>query len=169
MKKRNLLCAILACVMLLCCISLVSCDGEESKKTTYGVTIGGVVIELDAEAEAILTALGAWKTYDASPTCAYEGEDKVYGYGSFDVQTYTLGGKDYIHSVYLLDDTHATREGISVGSTRDGVVEAYGTPTKETAGALIYEGNAMTLTFLLRDGTVTAIQYVKSDTASIPA
>lgn len=162
MKLRTYLSLMLSLLMLLSAAWLIACDGEQPQKTTYGVTLGSVPIEIDAEAEAILASLGAWKTYDASPTCAFEGEDKVYGYGSFDVQTYTSAGKDYIHSIYLLDDTYATREGISVGSTRDAVIAAYGEPNEQTASSLTYRADGMTLSFLLRDGTVTNIQYVKT-------
>ena len=161
MKFQKYVSLVLAVLMLLSMGTLASCDGGENEKTTYGVTLGTVSVEIDAEAEAILAALGAWKTYDASPTCAFEGEDKVYGYGSFDIQTYTADGKDYIHSIYLLDDAYATRKGISVGSTREAVITAYGDPNEESATALTYNADGMVLSFLLRDGTVTNIQYVK--------
>ena len=160
---KKIVCFALALLMLLGICALTSCNGGQDEKTTYGVTLNGVMIEINAEAEPILSALGAWKDYDASPTCAFEGEDKVYGYGSFEIHTYTLGGKDYVHSVYLLDDSHTTRKGITIGSKSSAVTASYGQPTKTTDGALIYEGDGMTLSFLLRDDRVTNIQYVKAE------
>ena len=162
MKKIG--CLMLAMAMMLCICVLTSCDEGSPEKNTYGVTVNGVAIEIDAEAAAILSALGEWKTYDASPTCAFEGEDKVYGYGSFEIRTYTLGGKDYIHSVYLLDDSLTTQKGITIGSKSSAVTGSYGKPSKTTEGALIYDGEGMTLSFLIRDDVVTNIQYVKSET-----
>ncbi len=155
-KKRFL------CQLLLASCILISCNQEADLHAAYGVTLGTVSVEIDAEAGSILQTLGAWSTYDASPTCAFEGEDKVYGYGSFEIQTYTSGGKDYIHSVYLLDDTYATREGITVGSPKEAVLAAYGTPQEETASALTYRAKGMSLSFLLRGDTVTNIQYIKT-------
>lgn len=157
-------CLALALAMMLCVCAFTSCNGDQPEQVTYGAVVNGVAIEIDAEAAAILASLGEWKTYDASPTCAFEGEDKIYGYGSFEIRTYTLGGKDYIHSVYLLDDSQQTKKGITIGSKESAVTGSYGKPSKTTDGALIYDGEGMTLSFLLRDGTVTNIQYVKSET-----
>ena len=57
----------------------------------------------------------------------------------------------------------ATPEGIAIGATKDQVVTAYGTPNSESATALSYLDTAkkVTLQFLLRDGKVTNIQYLR--------
>ena len=154
---------ILLGALLLTLGALVACDGaEESQKTPYSFAVGSAIVEIDGEAEAILQEIGPWSTYDESPSCAFEGLDKMYGYGPFDVATYPLEDKDYIFAVYLNDDTCATREGIRVGDTRDAVLQAYGTPDEESDTYLRYAASGMTLSFLLKNGTVTNIQYVKN-------
>lgn len=151
------------CLLLsvLLALSLCACVDPVTDKKTYAAAVEGVRIAVDDPAEPVLSALGEWSSYDESPSCAFEGLDKIYGYGSFEIQTYTKDGKDYIRAVYLIDDGCRTQRDIAIGDTAEAVKEAYGTPTRESEGSLQYAGEGMTLTFLLRDGIVTNIQYLK--------
>ena len=151
------------CLLLsvLLALSLCACVDPVTEKVTYAAAVEGVRIAVDDPAEPVLSALGEWSSYDESPSCAFEGLDKIYGYGSFEIQTYTKDGKDYIRAVYLIDDGCRTQRDIAIGDTAEAVKEAYGTPTRESEGSLQYAGEGMTLTFLLRDGIVTNIQYLK--------
>lgn len=152
-----------ACLLLsvLMALSLCACVDPVTEKVTYAAAVEGVRIAVDDPAEPVLSALGEWSSYDESPSCAFEGLDKIYGYGSFEIQTYTKDGKDYIRAIYLIDDGCRTQRDIAIGDTAEAVKEAYGTPTRESEGSLQYAGEGMTLTFLLRDGIVTNIQYLK--------
>ncbi len=160
MKKT--LCLLLSLLLL---AALSACTDKNDNSAGYVFSVGDVKIELDAAAEPILSALGEPKQYSESPSCAFEGLDKVYVYAGFQIQTYPQGGKDYILSVELTDDLHTTAEGVAIGASRDRVVEVYGTPAKESATALIYrdEAKGHNLQFLLRDGKVTNIQYLKTE------
>ena len=159
MKKTMLV--ILAILVLM---SLASCTKTppDAPQKTYVFRYGQTEIAVDAEAEGILSQLGAYLDYAESPSCAFEGMDKVYLYSGFRVQTYSLGGKDYIHSVELTDDSVSTPEGVTVGSTVADVTAAYGTPTSSTETSLTYadSANGMYLQFILRGGTVTNVSYV---------
>ena len=157
MKKGIALILILVLLCLLC-----ACDGGENTKKTYAVTLNDVKIEIDAEANSILHAVGSWLTYDESPSCAFDGLDRIYNYGAFEIQTYPIEGQEFIANVYLNDDTVATEEGIAVGAEREAVIQAYGEADSQSDTYLRYEGEGMSLTFLLKDGRVTNIQYVKN-------
>ena len=153
---------LLAMLLLLSACQEKGKEGEE-KGTEYAFQSGETVIRIDAEAKAILDALGTCRAYSESPSCAFEGMDKVYTYNGFEVETYCLGDVDYIASVQLLDDSVKTREGISIGDTAEQVMEAYGEATESSTNALIYRAQGVTLQFLLRDGKVTNIQYLKNE------
>lgn len=155
---KHILCLLLSALLAL---SLCACVDPVREPTAYAAAIEGVRISVDDPAETVLSALGAWTSYDESPSCAFEGMDKIYGYGSFEIQTYTKDGKDYIRAIYLIDDGCRTQRDIAIGDTAEAVKAAYGTPTEESATALKYAASGMTLTFLLRDGVVTNIQYLK--------
>lgn len=130
---------------------------EEGK--TYTFTSGTTKIAINAEAAPVLASLGEWRDYAESASCAFEGLDKVYTYAGFEIQTYPSGEKDFVYMIILQDDTVATEKGIRIGATKDAVLTAYGTPDGESATALTYNGKGMYLQFILRDGTVTSIQY----------
>ncbi len=133
---------------------------EEGKIYTF--TSGNTKIAIDADAAPILTALGAWRDYAESASCAFVGLDKIYTYAGFEIQTYPMGEKDFVYMIILQDDTVATEKGVRIGDTKDAVIAAYGTPDKDTDTALTYNGEGMYLQFLLRDGAVTSIQYSKA-------
>ena len=159
---KKLICIILALTALM---ALTACDGEEpdAAEAKYVFVANGVEIRIDAPADTVLPALGEPKSYDESPSCAFEGLDKVYVYAGFKIQTYPLNGKDYIYSVSLTDDSVATPESVAVGAGKDQVTAAYGTPTTQSDTEMVYRDtqSKMHLQFLLRDGKVTNIQYAK--------
>ena len=151
-------------VAMLGCV-FVGCQKkeEESQQTTgsYTFAVGEVSIAIDAKAAPILESLGAWKDYAESPSCAFEGMDKVYTYAGFEIETYCLDNTDYIAGVRLLDDSVKTDKGITIGSTKDAVKDAYGEPTEESETSISYQSGNTKLQFLLRDGAVCDIQYLK--------
>ncbi|MBQ8431914.1 MAG: hypothetical protein IJX28_03425 [Clostridia bacterium] len=145
------------------CFLLVGCGTEgTAQDVTYTFAVGSTTVAIDAPAASLLEALGAWSDYAESPSCAFEGMDKVYTYASFELETYCLGGVDYIAAVHLLDDSVTTRKGIRIGSTAQEVLDAYGTPASQSDAAIVYTATGMKLQFLLRDGVVTNIQYLKN-------
>ena len=133
---------------------------EES--VAYSFQVEQTVIAVDAPAKVILDALGPWSNYAESPSCAFEGMDKVYTYAGFEIETYCLGGGDYIAAIHLLDDSVATQKGIRIGSSAQEVLNAYGTPTSQNDTSIVYSAKGMKLQFLLRGGAVTNIQYLKT-------
>ena len=161
--KKILIFLLLATMVL----SLVACKNNDNPPAeegkTYTFAVGTTKIAIDADAAPILAALGQWRDYAESTSCAFEGLDKVYTYAGFEIQTYPMGEKDFVYMVILQDDTVATEKGIRIGSAKDAITAAYGTPDEETATALTYRGKGMYLQFLLRDGAVTSIQYCKQE------
>ena len=145
-------------------LSLVACkenDPSAEAEKTYTFTNGTTKIAIDADMAPILAALGQWRDYAESASCAFEGLDKVYTYAGFEIQTYPEGEKDFVYIIVLQDDTVATEKGVRIGATKEAVIAAYGTPDKETDTSLTYNGKGMYLQFILRDGAVTSIQYAK--------
>ena len=153
--------AIILAVTFLCL--LCGCDGGGTPQPkSYTATVKNVKVKIDADATQILQSLGEWTTYGESPSCAFEGLDKIYGYGAFDILTYPSNGKDYVSGIYLNDDSFATEEGIAVGADKEAVIKAYGEPDSQSDTYLRYEGEGMSLTFLLKNNRVSSVQYVKN-------
>lgn len=122
------------------------------------ITSGSTKIEMNADASAIVDELGDPDDYFESESCAFEGLDKVYTYPGFHLNTYPVDDKDYVLSVDFMDDTVETDEGISIGSTKDEVTEAYGEPAEETSSSLVYEKGDTEMTIGLDGDSVSSLE-----------
>jgi len=156
MKKILIFALVAIMTMSLFC----ACDGPQiDGKLKYSFFTGETEIFPGDEAAVILSALGEPKAYDESPSCAFEGLDKVYTYSGFEIQTYTEDGKDYIYMIVLTNDLVKTPEGISIGASKSAVIEKYGDQYTSVGENMQYEAENCTLQFIFRDGKVSSIKY----------
>ncbi len=149
---------------LMLAFGMAACGGEtadptEPAKDNFVFTYNGTAIMMDAEATDIVAALGEPKSYTEETSCAFEGLDKTYFYGSFYLSTYPMGDKDFVYSVWFADDTVSTAEGIRIGATRAQVESAYGTDGYNGSNAYTMKKGESTLTVILIDGVVSSVQY----------
>ena len=121
-----------------------------------------VVIEMDAEAEPVIEALGEPLSYFEAASCACEGLDKIYTYSGFEINTYPGKDKDYISSVIIKDDSVTTVEGVTIGDSKEKMEQAYGTQCTVEENLYIYEKDDMKLRFIVKDGVIEAIEYVSN-------
>ncbi|MBO5128960.1 MAG: hypothetical protein J6B95_01255 [Oscillospiraceae bacterium] len=125
----------------------------------YTFTYGGTKIAMNAEAGPIVEALGEAKKYTEEESCAFEGLDKTYYYGSFYLQTYPEGDTDYVYCLWLVDDSVETEEGIYIGASQAEVEKAYGAENFNGKNAYVVTSGDCTLTVILENGVVNSIQY----------
>lgn len=125
----------------------------------YAFVYQGVTIEMDADAAPIIERLGEPDFYFEAPSCAFEGIDKMYTYGGFELDTYPTEDKDYVSSVILKDDTLTTIEGIAIGDSVSSLEAAYGTHWSDDNGMMVYEKDEMKLCFIVEDDTVVSIEF----------
>ena len=141
-------------------------DKADTNKVTepkgYVFEYNGVKIGMDMEAAPIISALGEADSYFEAPSCAFEGLDKTYGYGSFEIDTYEQDGKDYISTVFFCDDLIETPEGVCLFETKADMIKAYGEGFKEEFGMLVYEKDGMKLKFILEGDEITSIEYAST-------
>ena len=156
MKRISII--LLAAVMLL---SLVGCGSTDidPQEENLSFTYNGTKITLGAEAAPIIDALGEPRSYTEAPSCAFEGLDKTYYYGSFYISTYPLDGKDYIYNLWFADDGVATDEGIRIGSTQSQVEDAYGKECFNGTTSFVLTKGQSRLMILIEDDTVSSIRY----------
>ena len=132
---------------------------KEPDSNSWKYTVRGVDILMHSEAAPVLEALGEAVSYTEEASCAFTGLDKTYYYGGFYLQTYPIGDADYIYSVWLVDDSSSTPEGIYIGATQAEVEAAYGADSYNGENAYILKGTTSTLTIILEDGIVSSIVY----------
>lgn len=128
-------------------------------ETGYTYTLNDVSISMNAEMAPIVTALGEPDNYFEAQSCAFQGLDKVYTYGSVVITTYPVNDVDYVSSIELKDDTVQTTEGICIGAAKSDVTGIYGSPSRETDTSYIYAKSDSELSFIFDDDCVQHIIY----------
>ncbi len=132
---------------------------KEKELSGYVFEYQGIRMAMDMAAAEVIEALGEPVSYFEAPSCAFEGLDKIYNYGSFELDTYEQKGRDYISGIYFRDDLIETPEGISLYMSYDELLKVYGEAELEQSGAVVYEKDGMKLRFLVKDGEITSIEY----------
>lgn len=134
-------------------------DQDAPAEPGYVFTYNGTDIIMNAPAADILAALGEPKSYTEEASCAFEGLDKTYYFGSFYLQTYPMGDQDYIYCVWLVDDSVNTAEGIYIGAPQSQVEAAYGADAYNGTNAYSVTKGDSKLTVIIDAGVVSSIQY----------
>ena len=151
--------------MIITIIMAIGCGKADNTLTDnilsegYSFEADGVSMMVDGPSDEIIKSLGEPLSYYEVASCAFEGLDKMYSYGSFELVTYTDEEVDYISEISLKDDSVTTVEGIYIGSDRASVIEAYGEDYTLDADSYIYVKGNSKLTFVITDDEVKAIRY----------
>lgn len=136
----------------------VTTTQDTETKNVYVFTAGGVQVKVDAELGSVLDSLGTY-AYHEETSCAFEGIDKFYDFGSYEIDTYPDGDKDYVSMIIIRDDLVSTTEGISLYMTKDDMIRVYGSDYTENGNLYSYDGGNMTLDFIIKEGEIVSIQY----------
>ena len=108
---------------------------------------------------SVLEELGEPTSSFTATSCAFEGEDHIYTYGtSYQVTTSTVDGNEVITCVQLLDDMVETEEGIRIGSTNHDVFEKMNVDVNETGNYQFKDGKTE-LSIVVKDESVISITY----------
>ena len=141
-------------------LGLAGCGaGDPGSQENFSFTYNGIKITLGGQAAPILEALGEPKSYTEEPSCAFDGMDKTYYYGSFYLSTYPLDGKDYIYNLWFADDGAATEEGICIGSPRSQAEDTYGKECFNGTNSLVLTRGQSKLVILLGEEAVSGVRY----------
>ncbi len=148
----------LAFIMIFC---FIGCVEEE---LYYEFRSNDVSVAISHDAKAVAEKLGEAQSVVESDSCGGGAEpDREYTYAGFKFNSVNENGVNRIVKIVLTDDSVSTPEGISIGSTRDEVIAAYGEDFTENAGgALVYTDGKTKLMFGIKDGEVSAIQYTEA-------
>jgi hypothetical protein len=143
---------------------LAGCSGGEQVQSKpqdqgYVFNYNGIPIVVNTDVEPVLKELGEPLDYFEAESCAFQGLDKTYYYSGFELTTYPKDNTDYISSVYFMDDSVSTAEGIYIGSSVDDVLEAYGEDYTGGENAYIYTKGDSSLIIITENDEVISITY----------
>ena len=93
------------------------------------------------------------------PSCAIEGTDNVYNYGTVEVTAFDDGNGEVIYSVYIMDANTPTNEGLYIGDTLDHIVAAYGEDYTREGNQITYQKGDTLLIIILGGEYVQSIDF----------
>ena len=93
------------------------------------------------------------------PSCAIEGTDNVYNYGTIEVTAFDDGNGEVIYSVYIMDANTPTNEGLYIGDTLDHIVAAYGEDYTREGNQITYQKGDTLLIIILGGEYVQSIDF----------
>ena len=134
--------------------------GEEAPAADdglYTLTVDGV--ELVPGAAFDPSVLGEAASVYEVPSCAIEGTDNVYNYETFEITAYDDGTGEVIYSIYFLDPSLTTTEGLALGDDEAKVAELYGDNYEEDGTAYVYTKTDSQLFIIVENGSVVSIEY----------
>ncbi len=121
------------------------------------VIVAGVTIRPGMEFTGKEETLGTIIEKLEGVSCLNIGYDINYYYKGFHIDTVTLAGKQYVYSATFTEVGFATEKGISIGSTEEEVIAAYGDPHEMTMAGLVYVSGKKSVTFIVSKDHVTEI------------
>ena len=158
------------CMALLLLFSLVACgdkkdDDNDADNTPaakeYYVMYNGVKLEVGVEAKKVISKLGEYKSEDGE-ACGTDEKDVIYTVSGIEIETHVKGESEIVRQIKITNDSQKTVKGITIGSSKDDIIKAYGKSYKEgSSGALRYEGGSSAIEFHFgSSGNVSNI-YIK--------
>lgn len=99
---------------------------------------------------------------DVSPSCYYDGDDKIFHYGDMDVYTYPYGESDLVLEIAILSGNVTTAKGLSVGMTVDDALAMYG-PASESGGTYTWSDGNTYMYISSSGGVITSIGMALSN------
>jgi hypothetical protein len=135
-------------------------DDIQKEPSGYSFEYKDLNIFMNMDVAPVINNLGEALEYFEAESCAFKGLDKTYTYPGFEITTYPLNGSDNISSIYIMDDSVSTPEGIYLGASVDEMIAAYGDDYTESSGAYTYTKDDSKLQFITKDNEIIAITYL---------
>ena len=105
------------------------------------------------------SALGEYSDVSEVPSCAFDGNDRVYNYGMFELTAYIDGEEERVYSIYFIDPNLPTTEGLRKGDTVDDMKSLYGEDYEVIGTSYDYTRENTVLSIVTQNDVVVSIEY----------
>lgn len=142
---------------------VTSADAPSDEFEGFALTVGEVRL-LPGVTVNVESLLGMPDDTLEAPSCVHEGNDVVFYYDGLEIVTSPSGAGNIVTSITVTADTVKTEEGITIGSTLEEAVAAYGdydaAKSAPDFGRYVFVKSATLLTLLTdADNIVTSVSY----------
>ena len=165
--KVNMKRILALCTVLLLIFALASCDNADKDDdnvvplNNYYVVYNGVRIDVGVDMKNYITKIGNYTSVDGE-ACGTDEKDVIYTLSGVEIETHVGGSSEIVRKIEILNDSQKTDKGITIGSTRDEVIAAYGKNYAEGAsGSLRYEGDTSVIEFYFGTAGDVSNIYIK--------
>jgi len=93
-------------------------------------------------------------------SCAFDGADRVYTYEGVELTVSEMKGVATVYSVYFLDETVQTKEGVSISDGKSKMIEAYGEDYEQMMSKYTYQSGDIELAFIVENDIIISIEYI---------
>ena len=174
MKKRIIIiCSIFVVVVLIIGITFLILNGKESEnknnsninnksngeKKDQGFTLSYKEVDITPGKEFVENAINEEAEFMELESCAFEGNDRVYRYVDVEITVSMLKDKYIIYSVYFLNETTPTTEGIKISDEKNIMIEKYGENYEKFNNRYTYIKDKVELNFIVENDIITSIDY----------
>ena len=132
-------------------------ENTPAAQGVYSYTYEGV--ELVPGAPFDPSVLPAADSVFEVPSCAIEGTDNLYNYGTFELTAFNDGTGEVIYSIFFIDPNITTDEGLALGDDVTKMVELYGESYTQEGTAYVYTSGNTILSILVQNDTITSIEF----------
>ena len=161
--NKKLIAGLLAVTL---CFTMFGCKGASDDGAGQGVSVkeedvpptlsfNGNTVSLNDNPDDVLATLGDADKTEQLEACV------DYFYGGVRIEVFNNNGDKTIAGIYATDDSATTADGISVGSSYDDLIAAYGEPSFDGESSegqeFTYVYSAFTITFTVSQDVVTKI------------
>ena len=151
--KVNMKRILALCTVLLLIFALVACDNADKDDdnvvplNNYYVVYNGVRIDVGVDMKNYITKIGNYTSVDGE-ACGTDEKDVIYTLSGIEIETHVSGDSEIVRQIKIINDSQTTLKGITIGSTKDEVIAAYGNEyTVGSSGAIRYEGDTSAIEF----------------------
>lgn len=132
--------------------------GQKEEKGAFEFNYEGVTLIPGEVFEP--SVLGEDYEFSEVPSCAFDGNDRVYTYEKFEVETYIDGNQERIYYIYIIDPNQSTTEGLCMGDAVDKMKSLYGEDYEMAGNSYEYTRENTVLTIITQNDVVVSIQYL---------
>ena len=130
---------------------------QKEEKGAFRFLYGGVTLIPGEIFEQ--SVLGECSGIAEVPSCAFDGNDRVYNYEVFELTAYIDGEEERIYSIYFIDPNQPTTEGLCLGDTVDDMKSIYGEDYEMVGNSYDYTGGDTVLSIVTQNDVVVGIEY----------
>lgn len=105
------------------------------------------------------SVLGGYSGVSEVPSCAFDGNDRVYNYEKFELTAYIEENGEHIYSIYFIDPNLPTTEGLCLGDSVDDMKAFYGEDCETNGTSCNYTRGNTVLSIIIQNDIVVGIEY----------